>query len=41
MRGDFMYRPDEMALILEQARQEAKKQQLGSIEPGKVFTFDL
>lgn len=35
-----MYRPDEMALILEQARQEAKKQQLGSIEPGKAFTFD-
>lgn len=30
-----MYRPDEMAMILEQVRQEAKKQQLGHIDVQK------
>lgn len=34
-----MYRPDEMALILEQARQEAKKQQLAGTER-KTITWD-
>lgn len=32
--------PAEMAMILEQVRQEVKKHQLGSTEPGKIYTFD-
>lgn len=39
MRGDFVYRPDEMAMILEQAKRYTNSQRLGYTEK-KVLIYD-